>query len=205
MAFRFKPVGSAFYDLLTQSAQSLVMGADLLAQFFADGADRDQVAEQMREAELRADAITHDIVKRAHASFVPPFDREDIYVLASTLDDCMDCMEAAVDRALLYDVLDLPGESAHMIEVIRRCADLTAQMMPNLRGMADLEEYWIEINRLENAADRHYRRTTARLFAGHVEPLDVLKYKDIIDSLEHAADAFESVAGVIEQIHLKES
>ncbi len=205
MAFSFKPVDSAFYELFKSSANQLVVGANLLGEMFAEGGDRAAIAKRMQEAEHDADVITHEIVKRVNSTFVTPFDREDIYDLASQLDDCMDFMEEAVDRAMLYDVHTLPGESSEIIAVVQRCAELTAASIPNLQGMKDLEDYWIEINRLENTADKHYRRTTATLFSGEYEALEVLKYKDIVDSLEHAADAFESVANVIEQIHVKES
>jgi uncharacterized protein Yka (UPF0111/DUF47 family) len=136
---------------------------------------------------------------------VTPFDREDIYALASGLDDVMDFMEEAVDLSMLYEVDSLPTEIADQVDVLQRCAELTAEAMPRLKAMKDLEEYWIEINRLENAGDKSYRRILANLFSGQYEALDVLKLKDIVDSLEHAVDAFEKVANIIEQIHAKES
>ena len=205
MAFRFKPVDSAFYELFTKSADQLVTGAQLLAEMFGGNGDRAAIAKRMQEAEHEADQITHEIIRRVNSTFVTPFDREDIYDLASQLDDCMDFMEEAVDRAMLYDIATLPGEATDIIDVLHRQAELTSASMPKLQGMDGLEEYWIEINRLENTADKHYRRTTAKLFSGQFEALEVLKYKDIVDSLEHASDAFEKVANVIEQIHVKES
>ena len=140
-----------------------------------------------------------------NSTFVTPFDREDIYALASGLDDVMDHMEEAVDLVLLYEVESLPAEFAEQVEVIRQCADLTAETMPSLKSMKDLEDYWIEINRLENTADKHYRRILTMLFGGQYEALEVLKLKDIVDSLEAAVDAFESVANTVEQIAVKES
>lgn len=205
MALRFKPVDSAFYELFTESAQRMVHGAGLLAEMLLVESDREDVARRMREAEHHADETTHAIVHRVNSTFVTPFDREDIYSLASHLDDCMDFMEEAVDLALLYEVEHLPAELAHSVEIIQRCAELTADAMPRLKSMKDLEEYWIEINRLENAGDKYYRRTVAKLFNGQYEALEVLKLKDIVDSLEHAIDAFEKVANIIEQIHVKES
>lgn len=205
VAFRFKPVDSAFYELFSRSATQLVTGANLLAEMFSEGSDREAVAKRMQEAEHDADQITHDIIKRVNSTFVTPFDREDIYDLASQLDDCMDYMEEAVDRAMLYDVHVLPDGATEIINVVQRCAELTADSMPKLQGMKGLEEYWIEINRLENTADKHYRRTTAKLFSGQYDALEVMKYKDIVDSLESACDAFETVANVVEQIHVKES
>jgi predicted phosphate transport protein (TIGR00153 family) len=202
---RFRPVDSTFYDLFSTSANQSVKGAALLAEMLVEGSNRADIAERMREQEHLADDATHDIIKRVNKTFVTPFDREDIYDLASGLDDIMDFMEEAVDLVLLYEVHTLPSEVAEQVEVIQRCAELTAEAMPRLKSMADLEEFWIEINRLENAGDKTYRRILAKLFGGGYEALEVLKLKGIVDSLEEAIDAFEKVANTIEQIALKES
>jgi predicted phosphate transport protein (TIGR00153 family) len=202
---RFRPVDSTFYDLFSTSANQSVKGAALLAEMLVEGSNRADIAERMREQEHLADDATHDIIKRVNKTFVTPFDREDIYDLASGLDDIMDFMEEAVDLVLLYEVHTLPSEVAEQVEVIQRCAELTADAMPRLKSMADLEEFWIEINRLENAGDKTYRRILAKLFGGGYEALEVLKLKGIVDSLEEAIDAFEKVANTIEQIALKES
>ena len=205
MALRFRPADTTFYDLFTQSASHLVTGAELLAEMLGEGNDREAIAKKMRDAEHAADETTHDIVRRVNTTFVTPFDREDIYALASSLDDVMDFMEEAVDLTLLYEVVRLPKELANQVEVIQRCAELTAESMPRLRTMQDLEEYWIEINRLENLGDKSYRRILAKLFSGKYEALEVLKLKDVVDSLEDAIDAFETVANIVEQIAVKES
>ena len=205
MALRFKPVDNAFYELLSSSAGQLVLGTGILAEMLGEHADREAVAKRMRDAEHQADEITHEIAKRVNSTFVTPFDREDIYALASGLDDVMDFMEEAVDLTMLYEVAALPTELAEQVDVLQRCAELTAESMPQLKSMKGLEEYWIEINRLENTGDKSYRRILAKLFSGQYEALEVLKLKDIVDSLEHAVDAFEKVANIIEQIHAKES
>ena len=205
MALRFRPADTTFYDLFTQSASHLVEGAGLLAEMLGEGNDREVIAKKMRDAEHAADETTHDIVRRVNTTFVTPFDREDIYALASSLDDVMDFMEEAVDLTLLYEVVELPKELANQVEVIQRCAELTAESMPRLRTMQDLEEYWIEVNRLENLGDKSYRRILAKLFSGKYEALEVLKLKDVVDSLEDAIDAFETVANIVEQIAVKES
>ena len=205
MALRFKPVDTAFYTLLTAQAAHLVDGAGLLAELLDDGIDRHGLAERMREAEHQADETTHEVVRRVNSTFVTPFDREDIYALSSQLDDVMDFMEEAVDLVVLYEVETLPEGVADQIEVLQRCAELTADAMPRLQSMRDLEEYWIEVNRLENAGDKSYRRILARLFSGQYEALEVMKLKDIVDSLERTIDAFERVANIVEQIHVKES
>ena len=161
MGLRFRPVDTSFYDLFTESAQHLVTGAGLLAEMISDGSDREDVARRMREAEHVADENTHAIVRKVNSTFVTPFDREDIYALAGCLDDVMDMLDEVVDLILLYEVKDLPAELSTQVEVLQRCAELTAAAMPNLRSMQSLEEYWIEINRLENSGDKSYRRTLA--------------------------------------------
>jgi uncharacterized protein len=205
VALSFKPVDNVFYDLLATSATHLVNGAGILAEMLDDTADRKDIAARMQDAEHECDETTHEIAKRVNATFVTPFDREDIYALASGLDDVMDFMEEAVDMTVLYEVEKLPARIAEQVDVLQRCAELTADAMPRLKSMKDLEEYWIEINRLENAGDKSYRRILAKLFSGKYEALEVLKLKDVVDSLEHAVDAFEKVANIIEQIHAKES
>jgi len=203
--FRLRPVDATFYDLFARSAKHLVDGAALLAEMLANGNDRQAIAQRMRDAEHAADETTHEIVRRVNSTFVTPIDREDIYSLASGLDDVMDFMEEAVDLVLLYELHELPGELADQVEVLQRAADLTAESMPRLQSMKNLEEYWIEINRLENAGDKSYRRILAKLFGGSYEALEVLKLKDVVDSLEAAIDAFEKVANIVEQIAVKES
>jgi uncharacterized protein len=205
VGFRFRPVDTSFYDLFTEQAQHLVAGASLLAEMLAEGADRNDVARRMREAEHNADEATHAIVKRVNSTFVTPFDREDIYALASGLDDVMDLMDEVVDMILLYEVKVLPPELSTQVEVLQRCAELTASSMPNLQSLQSLEEYWIEINRLENAGDKNHRRTIAKLFSGEFKTIEVLKLKDIVEALEEAIDAFEKVANIVEQIAVKES
>jgi predicted phosphate transport protein (TIGR00153 family) len=203
--FRIRPVETSFYDLFTEMANHLVEGANLLAQMLDPSTDKTAIGEQMREAEHQADETTHKIVKRANSTFITPFDREDIYRLASSLDDVMDFMEETVDLVGLYELGDLPADFAPQVEVLQRATQLTAEAMPRLRTMKDLDEYWIEINRLENQGDRSYRRIVAHLFGGSYKSLDVLKRKDVVDSLEHAIDALESVANTVEQIAVKES
>ena len=205
MALRFRPADTTFYDLFTQQANHLLTGAALLAEMLGEGNDREGIAQRMRDAEHQADESTHEIIRRVNKTFVTPFDREDIYALSSGLDDVMDYMEEAVDLVVLYNLGDLPSDAAGQAEVIQRCAELTAESMPRLKSMKDLDEYWIEINRLENTGDKAYRRILADLFNGDHDALEVLKLKDVVDSLEAAIDAFEGVANVIEQISVKES
>ena len=203
---RFTPRNNAFYAMFAVSGQNLVVGAGLLKELLgADLADRKAIADKMREAEHDGDEATHAIMRELNESFITPFDREDIYRLASSLDDVMDAMEAAVDLVVLYQIGELPPEVADQVDVLERAAELTAEAMPRLRSMKDLSEFWIELNRLENQADQVYRRLLARLFNGEYDALTVMKLKEVVDQLEAAADAFEHVANTVETIAVKES
>ncbi len=202
---RFRPVDTTFYDLIAESAGNLVAGAKLLAEMLSGTVDHKDLASRMRKAEHDADETTHAIIRKVNTTFVTPFDREDIYRLASGLDDVMDYMDEAVDLVYLYECSDLPSGIAKQVDVLQRSAEVTAEAMPRLRAMRDLESYWIEVNRLENEGDKAYRRVLAKLFSGAYDALTVLKLKDVVDALEKAVDAFESVANTVEQIAVKES
>ncbi len=206
MRIRLTPAQNSFYTMFATSGKNLVVGAGLLKDLLgADADERKLIAEKMRAAEHAGDEATHAIMRELNETFVTPFDREDIYRLASSLDDVMDAMEAAVDLVVLYKIGELPAEVADQVDVLERAAELTADAMPRLRSMKDLSEYWIELNRLENQADHVYRRLLARLFSGEYDTLTVLKLKEVVDQLEEAADAFVHVANTVETIAVKES
>jgi uncharacterized protein len=207
VGFRLTPQENSFYDLFATSALCLVDGSRELTRLLGvPYSDREAVAKRMHEIEHEADEATHEIISKVNSSFITPFDREDIHGLASTLDDCMDMMDAAVDLIVLYRIGELPEGVSGQVEVLSRMSELTADAMPRLRSMKDLSEYWIEINRLENQADQHYRHLLAELFNGNnVDAITVMKLKEVIDALEAAADAFEKVAHKVEAIAVKES
>jgi len=203
---RLTPRNASFFDLLAEQARHLVRGADLLSELLgAAKSERKAIATKLREAEHDADEATHTIMRNLNQTFVTPFDRDDIYTLAARLDDCMDFMEEAGDLVVLYQLDELPPLVIKQVDVLRRCAELTAEAMPRLRAMKHLTEYWVEINRLENEADRTYRRLVAELFNDGLEPIALMKLKDVVDALEAAADGFERVANLVETIALKES
>jgi predicted phosphate transport protein (TIGR00153 family) len=203
---RLTPRQNSFYGMFATSGRNLMEGAGLLKELLgADHSDRKEIAERMRKCEHAGDEATHAIMRELNETFITPFDREDIYRLASSLDDVMDYMEAAVDLVVLYKIAELPAEVADQVDVLERAAELTAEAMPRLRSMKDLSEFWIELNRLENQADQVYRRILAKLFSGEYDALTVLKLKEVVDQLEAAADAFEHVANTVETIAVKES
>lgn len=205
MRMRLTPSKPMFFEMFERSAGHLITGAGLLREMLSDGVDRKEIAGRMRDLEHAVDEVTHAIYHQVNSTFVTPFDREDIHRLAHALDDVMDAMEATVDLIWLYQVDEFPGEMTDQVKLLEQSAELTAAAMPRLRTMKDLQEYFIEANRLENEADRVYRRLLTRLFSGEYEALTVMKLKDIVDELEEAADAFEDVAHIAESISVKES
>jgi predicted phosphate transport protein (TIGR00153 family) len=206
LRLRLTPEDTSFFDLFATSAKHLVTGASLLAELLgADPAEREEVSRRLRDAEHDADDATHEIMRRLNSTFVTPFDRQDIYGLASSLDDCMDFMEAAGDLVVLYRIERLPAGVSEQVEVLQRQAELTAEAMPRLRSMKDLSDYWVEINRLENQADRTYRMLLAEMFANATDAIELMKVKEVVEELEAAADAFEKVAHIVETIAVKES
>ena len=206
MPWRLTPRDTTFFDMLAGAATNLVEGADILDELIRVTAEeRPPLSDRMRQVEHRADGATHEIMRRLNSTFVTPFDRADIYALASSLDDCIDEMDAAADLIVLYKLNGLPEGLTRQVEILGRQARLTAEAMPRLKSMKDLDEYWVEINRLENEADRIYRTMLAELFDEATDPIVILKIKEVIDLLESAADAFEKVANNVETIAVKES
>jgi predicted phosphate transport protein (TIGR00153 family) len=206
MRWRLTPRDTSFFDLLASAATHLVEGADLLAEIVrVEPAARPALADRMRQVEHLADGTTHEIMRKLNSTFVTPFDRADIYALASSLDDCIDDMDAAADLIVLYELDGMPAGTVKQVEILGKQARGTAEAMPRLRSMKGLDEYWVEINRLENEADRVYRTMLAELFRAGADPISVFKVKEVIDLLESAADAFETVAHHVETIAVKES
>ena len=208
MRFRLRPTEDSFYALFSQAAANLVKGAGILSELSLPDADHQAISERLTDIEHESDEVTHHLLRTLNSTFVTPFDREDIYRLGSTLDDVMDHMEAVGNLAFLYGLSSLPAlprEMHQLIEVLNESARVTADAMPRLKTMKDLEPYWIEVNRLENEADQAYRMLLVRLFSGEFDALTVMKLKEVADELEAAADAFEHVANTVETIVVKES
>ena len=149
MRLRLTPREDSYFTLFTAQAEHLVTGANLLAEMLgADRAEAKAIGKRFAQAEHDADEAAHTIMNRLNQTFVTPFDRDDIYTLASRLDDCMDFMEEAADLIVLYKIDELPARVADQVQVLQRAAELTADAMPKLRAMSDLAEYWVEVNRL---------------------------------------------------------
>ena len=205
MPFKLTPRDNAFYEMFTDAGRNVAEAMDVLGGLTDPNANREAIAKALREREHAGDAVTHRIMRQLNTSFVTPFDREDIYRLASALDDVIDAIEAAADFIVLADVGKLPPLMAEQIQLLQRSAHETAEAMSRLKTLRDLEPYWIEVNRLENEADRIYRKLLSKLFSGDYDALTMVKLREVADGLEEAADALEHVAHAVETIAVKES
>ncbi|OKL48766.1 phosphate transport regulator [Boudabousia marimammalium] len=192
--------------MFTQSAMHLLDGIKLLNQLVgAPVEERPALRDQLHSVEQSADQTRHLLNNKLNASFVTPLDREDISSLSRALDDCMDYMDEAGDLITLYKIQTVPAIVLSQIELLQRCCELTAEGMPALRKPESLRDYWVEINRLENEGDKLYRKALADIFDSGMDPLEVIKLKDIVETLEKAMDKFEYLANTVEAVSFKES
>jgi predicted phosphate transport protein (TIGR00153 family) len=203
--FSLVPRDRAFFDLFVEAGQNGLRAARLLDQMMAEWPDDGGLSRDILKAEQEGDRITHDIVQRLNSTFVTPIDREDIYGLATQLDDIVDYTEEAADFLGLYKI-EAPMEQAQALtRVLVGACEQLAEALEHLREFKDLEKYWIEIHRLENEGDRISRDAVASLFSDGIDPMVVIRWKDIFAVLERAIDSTETAAHILEGIVIKNS
>ncbi len=194
-----------FFDLFEEAGGNIVRAAGLLEQMLADYPDRSELARDILICEQEGDRITHDIIRRLNETFVTPIDREDIHSLASALDDVVDFIEEVADYMGLYKI-EAPMEQAQrQTQILHQAARQIAAAVPRLRGFEDISHYTVEINRLENDGDRVTREAMGALFDNGIDPMVVIRWKDIYERLESAIDATEQVANILESVVIKNS
>ena len=167
--------------------------------------ERSELAREILICEQEGDRITHDIIRRLNQTFVTPIDREDIYALSSALDDVVDFTEEVADYLGLYKIEAPMSQAQELAKVLQQCGRQIAEAMPRLRGFKDITHYTVELNRLENDGDRIVREAIASLFDNGIDPMVVIRWKDIFERLEEAIDAAEHVANILEGIVIKNS
>ena len=197
------PRDRVFFDLFAQAGQNTVKAARLLEQMIRGWPEEGGLAREILLAEQEGDRLTHEIVNRVNSTFVTPIDGEDIYGLATQVDDVVDYIDETADFMGLYRIEAPMEQSVALAEVLVRSCEQLAAALENLRGFKDLEKYWIEIHRLENEGDRLYRDAVASLFANGIDPMFVIRWRDIFLRLERAIDATETAAHTLEGIVIK--
>jgi predicted phosphate transport protein (TIGR00153 family) len=197
------PKDREFFRLFDEAGANILRAAQLLDQLMKSWPEAGGLGRDILICEQEGDRITHDIIHRLNSTSVTPIDREDIFALASALDDVVDFTEEAADFMGLYNI-EAPMEQAlQLTRVLDDSCRNIAQALSRLRGFQDLNHYLVEVNRLENEGDRITREALASLFRGGIDPMVVIRWKDIFDRLEHAIDACEKVANILEGIVVK--
>jgi predicted phosphate transport protein (TIGR00153 family) len=202
-----KTKDEAFLGVFIEHAAQSVAAAGLLLDMLEHPERKERIALDITEKEATGDRLIHETVKRLHETWITPFDRDDIHALISRLDDVLDFIEAVADRVVLFEIREIRPGSIEMARLlVKACEDVHRAMMalPKLsRNSKARLDICVEINRLENETDAIYRREIADLFRSGNDPLLVLKWRDILDNLEEAADRCEDVANIIEGIVLE--
>lgn len=210
MRFRLTPQDDSILESLGALAAGLPRTADLLSQSLGSvRTARAEAAAQLGEEKQGADDAARAVLARVNESFVTPFDREDLFRLTAGLQDCVDLTAEVADRAVLYAVTVIPDAMVEQVQLIQRCAELTADAFGQLRRLERLREFWVAIAHAENAGDRIHRELLRTVFDGtspaRTDPIAVLKLKDLADGLEAAVNAYERLARAVEMLAIKES
>jgi predicted phosphate transport protein (TIGR00153 family) len=201
----FTPKDRVYFELFEEAGQNILAATELLDQMLTNFPDSKELAKQILDLEHEGDRIIHDIIHRLNQTFVTPIDREDILALASSLDDIIDYTEEVADYLGLYKIEAPMDQAIRLARVLRAAAKQIAESLPRLRDFHDISHYTVEINRLENEGDRITREAIAALFDGGIDPMVVIRWKDLYERLEAAIDATERVANVMEGIVIKNS
>jgi predicted phosphate transport protein (TIGR00153 family) len=203
VAFRLIPREERFYDDFTAMAEQIRHGARLLESMLAPERPIWDRADEIKEVEHKCDFLTHEIIQRLNRTFVTPLDREDIHELARSLDDVMDAIDASATILKLYHIESVrPGAR----ELARLVSDSTQQLVGAVKALEErkgVAECAVEINRLENEADRAHQAAVQALFADERDAVVIIKWKEIFDFLEQATDRCEDVANVLEGVVVK--
>jgi len=203
---RIAPRNTQFFDLLAVAAEHVLEGTRVLVALVqAEPGQRAELVRRLEDLEHTGDSATHAIMSALNKSFITPFDREDIALLAARLDDVLDEIEEAAQLTELYRITTLPDAVRRQAALLERAAVLTHPAMCGLATLDRLTDFWVGVNEIENEADQVYRSALGELFDTETDAIRVLKVKEVLDHLEDAADAFEHVANVVQSIAAKES
>lgn len=205
---RFLPKETSFFDFFEQHASLTVEGTKEFLSLVSTGANIETKAKRISDIEHETDVITHRCVEALHKVFITPFDRDNIHRLITRMDDVMDFVEAAAERIALYELSVMTSDVRDLADCLHRAAqqvELATKGLRNLKDPQSILKQCIDINRLENESDQILRRAVARLFKEEKDPIVVIKWKEIYENLESAADRCEDVANIIEGVILEHS
>jgi predicted phosphate transport protein (TIGR00153 family) len=197
------PKEERFYDDFVALAEQIRHGASILEEMLAPEQPLWDKADEIKEVEHKCDFLTHEIIQRLHRTFVTPLDREDIHSLARSLDDVMDAIDACAAIVRLYQIKVVRADTRELTRIIVASSEQLVKALKALERRKGVAEPAVEINRLENEADRVHQVAVRRLFEEEHDPIQVIKWKEILDFLEDATDRCEDVANVLEGVVVK--
>lgn len=200
---RLVPRDTKFFDLFEEMAENMVQGARLLKAILEDFQNVEVRVQQLNDIEHKGDELTHSVLVKLHQTFITPFDREDIHHLASAMDDVLDFLHAAGERLVMYKITHAPPQAVELAGVIIRQAEEIHKAVSMLDKHDSVLERCVEINRLENEADKLARTALAALFEREKDPITLIKQKELIEVLETATDKAEDAANILESVVLK--
>jgi uncharacterized protein len=203
MAFRLIPREEKFYTDFQALGDELMRGARLLEEMLAPERPIWDKADEIKEVEHKCDFLTHEIIQRLNRTFVTPLDREDIFALARSLDDVMDAIDAAASMVRIYRLDPVRFGARELAHIITACTEQVRLALGALEHSKGLITHAIEVNRLENEADRTHQQAVSKLFDDEHDPIVVIKWKETLDFLEDATDRCEDVANVLEGVMVK--
>jgi len=192
-----------FFDLFEAAAANNARAARLLARMLDEVPEHGELAREVLDCEHEGDRLTHAILQRLHQGETTPLERDDVLELASTLDDVIDLTEETADLLVLYRIEAPMTQAQRQAQILVRSCDATARALGGLRRGHDLSDLIVEMHRLEDEGDREVREAIASLFEGGIDPMVIIRWKDLFERLEEAIDATESVANVLEGIIIK--
>lgn len=203
MRFRLFARDKGFFDLFNEAGQNTLRSARLLEEMMAEWPEDSGLNREILITEQEGDRITHDIIRNLNSTSFTPIDRDEIYALATKLDDVVDYIEEAADFLGLYKIEAPMSQAYELASILVACCEQLSEALAKLKGFKDLDEHLIEIHRLENDGDRVSRDAVAALFSNGIDPMVVIRWKDIFAVLEKAIDSTESTAHIIEGILIR--
>ena len=202
---KFFPKEIDFFEIFDRASVNVTKAASLLVDLMEKFDNIEARAKEIYEVEQEGDILTHEIMKKLNKTFITPIDREDLHTLAASLDDVLDLIWGAVDRLMVFKIRESTKEAISMSKDLLKTTEVMQKAITNLKekNYSHVQDYCIEINRLENTIDRDFRDALGKLFDEVKDPILIIKWKEIYEHLEDASDRCEDVANVLEAIVLK--
>ena len=202
--FGLIPKEEKFFALFKEMTANIVEGAQLLKDMMDDYNDPVTYQRKIKDVEHKGDAQTHEIIKKLNKSFITPLDREDIYALSAALDDILDLIDASAQRFIMYNVEKPTPEAKELAFLILQGARAVGKAVSHLGGTFEhIYDHCVEVNAIENEADRVCREAISRLFDEEKDPIQLIKWKEIYETLERATDKCEDAANILESVVVK--